>query len=327
MNNAHSNPMDPRQRLHMILFFVMLTAAVLGAASFYLFPSVEATPVTKEVKAKMKAKITAKPAELASADNNEEDDEDAADEASDESDESSESQSVLHDEQLPELPEVEPFEMQGIDLEKLVQEEARVQAQTLALKTAKANLKKIKRCLKSTKTKITKNLFRKGKMYGDWTPSRTLMNGKCRTLTYSRDLEADVFTFAAAVSELLEREINSFKLSLTYDDDKGTVTITLLTRAERAKLKWEEEKAIKLAKAKAKQLKLARKLAKVELARRKLAKAQYIPKGSASKLIREGKMLWKDDMKREARRKWRAALKANPTKAQKRKIKVYLSLK
>ena len=337
MNNAHPNPtpnpMDPTQKKAMISFFVMLTVAIIGITSYYFLPpTVEATPAPAVKPAPVKqpapvSKTEAKPTDTDGDEDADVSDEDADEDVSDADADTDEGASVLHDEQFPKLPQVEEFQMQGIDLNKLVAEEARVQAETKALKTAKANLKKIRKCLKSTKTKITKNLFRKGKMYGDWTPSRELRNGRCRTLTYTRDLEADAFTFAAAVSTLLKREINSFKLSLEYDDDNGTVTITLLTKEERAKLKWELAKAKRLAKAKAKQLKLARKLAKAELARRKLAKAKYVPKGTAAKLISEGKILWKDGLKAEARKKWKSARAANPTKNQRRKIKLYLSLK
>lgn len=252
------------------------------------------------------------------------DDDDAADE-----DVSEESASVLHDEQLPEVPEVDSFEMRGIDVDELVAEEMRVQAEVKARKMAKAKLHRLARCLKGTKAKITRNLFRKGKTYGDWTVARELRDGACGLLTYTRELEADVAVFAAAVTGLLKRELDSNKVDVSYNEEQ--VVITLLSRTEQSRRKWQAAKDRKLAKARAIQVKLARKLAKAELARRKLAKAEYVPtkakKISASKLTRKGVVLWKAGFKVEAKSAWKKALKANPTKKQKQKIKRYLLLK
>jgi hypothetical protein len=309
--------MSPNQKFHMVFFFTMIAAMLFVVATCYLVSTNPAPEVTPKPTLQAEANVEADVEADVDTDIDDADDADDTD------------GSVLHDETLPELPQVDSFEMRGLDLDKLVEEEIRVQTQVKALKNAKAKLRKLQSCLKPTKAKITRNLFRKGKMYGDWTPSRELKDGTCRHLTYTRVLEADVAVFADAVTALLKRDLDSNKLAISYNEEQ--VTITLLTKAERSERKWQAAKDRKLAKAKAIQLKLVRKLAKAEIARRKLAKAEYVPTKakniSASKLIRKGMALWKAGFKTDAKTAWKQALKANPTRIQKQKIKRYLSLK
>lgn len=329
------------------LFFVILCAAVfilacLNFKSYWTKAEVVKTkapkPATRKVATAPAPKVATTPEAEVKATETTTDDtaDDTADEGVEEgvedtaeegAAEESSSPSKLHEEELPEIPEVDEFDLSVIDYDKLVAEELRKQAQVQAQKATQARVAKLQKCLKGTKAKISRNLFRKGKAYGDWTPSRKLQNGKCRTLKYTRKLEADTEVFHDAIAKVLKREIDNYTVSLDFDDVDGTVTITLLSPEERAEMKWEDRRAARLAKVRAQKIKLASKLAQMEIAKRKLAKEKYVPRGLAAKLIAEGRVLFNDGLKGAARTKWREAKRANPTKTQKQKIKLYLTLK